>query len=109
MSVRLALVSVPAPLEAGGEQARRLVASICPVGTQLVVDEDDLGASATSTTFRSRIVAEAYCNGGGAASIQDVLVASGLGAVDRTQCDTSEFAARPWAAGACGTEEGEGR
>lgn len=109
MSVRLALVSVPAPLEAGGEQARRLVASICPAGTQLVVDEDDLGASATSTTFRSRIVAEAYCNGGGAASIQDVLVASGLGAVDRTQCDASEFAARPWAAGACGTDEEEGR
>ena len=108
MSVRLALVSVPAPLEAGGEHARRLVASICPVGTQLAVDEDDLGASASSTTFRNRIVAEAYCNGG-TVSIQDILVASGLGSVDRTQCDTSEFAARPWAAGACGTEEEEGR
>ena len=107
ISVRLALVSVPAPLEAGGEQARRLVASICPVGTQLVVDEDDLGASASSTTFRGRIVAEAYCNGG-TVSIQDVLVASGLGTIDRAQCQTSEFAARPWAAGACGAGEEEG-
>ena len=104
MSVRLALVSVPAPLEAGGEQARRLVASICPVGTQLVVDEDDLGASASSATFRGRIVAEAYCNGG-TVSIQDVLVASGLGTVDRAQCQASEFASRPWAAGACGAGE----
>ena len=105
MSVRLALVSVPAPLEAGGEQARRLVASICPAGTQIVVDEDDLGASATSssTTFRGRIVGEAFCNDG-AVSIQDVLVASGLGVIDRASCDASEFAARAWAAGACGTD-----
>ena len=106
MSVRLALVSVPAPLEAGGEQARRLVASICPAGTQLVVDEDDLGASATSsssTTFRGRIVGEAFCNDG-AVSIQDVLVASGLGVIDRASCDASEFAVRAWAAGACGTD-----
>ena len=106
MSVRLALVSVPAPLEAGGEQARRLVASICPAGTQLAVDEDDLGASATSsspTTFRGRIVGEAFCNDG-TVSIQDVLVASGLGVIDRAACDASEFAVRAWAAGACGTD-----
>ena len=103
MSVRLALVSVPAPLEAGGEQARRLVASICPAGTQLVVDEDDLGASASSATFRGRIVGEAFCNDG-TVSIQDVLVASGLGVVDRAACDASEFAVRAWAAGACGTD-----
>ena len=101
MSVRLALVSVPAPLEAGGERARLLVSSICPAGTQLAIDEDDTGASATSTTFRSRIVAEAFCSGG-TVSIQDVLVASGLGTIDRTQCGTSEFASRAWAASACG-------
>ena len=103
MSVRLALVSVPAPLEAGGEQARRLVASICPAGTQIAVDEDDLGASASSATFRGRIVGEAFCNDG-TVSIQDVLVASGLGVVDRAACDASEFAVRAWAAGACGTD-----
>ena len=110
MSVRLALVEVPPPLEAGGEQARRLIASLCPAGTQITADEDDLGASASSASPPSRIperriIAEAYCNDG-TASLQDILVAAGMGSVDRMACDDSEFAARPWAAGACGMDDG---
>lgn len=104
MSVRLALVSVPTPLEAGGKQARSRVASMCPTGTQIMVDGDDLGASSTSSTFRNRVIAEAYCNDGGTVSIQDVLAASGFGSIDRATCDTSEFASRTRAAGACNTE-----
>ena len=112
MSIKLALVSVPPGIDAGSQQARGLVAALCPVGTQLTADEDDLGASApgavptegAGSTIRglaSRVVAEAFC-GDGTVSIQDALVASGLGTVERESCRHSEFATRAWAADACG-------
>ena len=110
MSVRLALVDVPLSLESGSEQARALVASLCPAGAQLTADEDDAAAAAASHGLpdraRLRIVAEAYCNDG-TASLQDILLASGFASIDRQDCGGSEFAVRTWAADACGVDEDE--
>lgn len=88
--VRFALAAAPELSEAGGQEAKKLIESICSVGSSVLVDEDD---GQTEGSY-GRTLAKIYCN---EISLNEVLVSKGLGKIDSRFCTKSEFANEPWA------------
>jgi micrococcal nuclease len=89
-SVRFALSSAPELSESDGTEAKNFVATLCPVGSSVTVDEDD---EQTDGSY-GRILAVVHCNG---MNLNSELLDSGLGYVDSRFCDTSEFGESSWA------------
>ena len=89
-SVRFALASAPEMSEQKGAEAKNFVATLCPVGSSVTVDEDD---RQTGGSY-GRILAVVYCNG---MNLNSELLDSGLGYVDSQFCDASEFGESSWA------------
>ena len=94
---RLALVSPPELDEMGGKEAKEFLEGICPVGSDALVDQDDLrpleGLSGTG-----RIMVVVYCNG---LNLNEELVKHNFEYFDGTYCYTSEFADDHWAREGC--------
>lgn len=88
--VRFALAAAPELSENGGQEAKELIESTCPVGSRALVDEDD---RQTAGSY-GRIIAKLYCNN---VSLNEVLVSKGLGKIDSRFCTKSEFASESWA------------
>ena len=89
-SIRFALASAPELFESGGIESRSLIANICPVGSTVVIDEDDGQLEGSY----GRIIAVIHCNG---LNLNAELLDSGLGYLDTRFCDESEFANDNWA------------
>ncbi len=89
-SIRFALASAPELNEFQGPEARDFIDEICPVGSEVLVDEDD---GQTQGSY-GRIVGVIYCNG---VNLNEELVDSGLGYLTTGFCDTSEFSNYVWA------------
>lgn len=89
-SIRFALSSAPELYESEGDKARELVDTICPVGSHVLVDEDD---GQTQGSY-GRIVAVIYCND---YNLNKELLDSSLGEILFEFCDQSEFGASSWA------------
>jgi len=89
-SIRFALASAPELNEFGGDTAREFIDELCPVGSTVLVDEDD---GQTEGSY-GRIVAVIYCNG---VNLNSELVDSSLGYLSSEFCDTSEFSGDSWA------------
>ena len=89
-SVRLALTSTPELSGLGGNKAKQFTASICPVGSTALVDEDD---GQTGGSF-GRILAVVYCDG---VNLNSALLESGLAYINTEYCSKSEFANENWA------------
>ena len=89
-SVRFALASAPELSGFGGEESRDFIDTICPVGSDVLVNEDD-GQSAGSY---GRIIGVVYCNG---VNLNSELLDVGLGYMEERFCDSSEFAKESWA------------
>ena len=94
---RLALVSY-LPLDGeNGQEAKEFLEEICPIGSDALVDQDDLrpleGLSGTS-----RILAVVYCNG---VNLNEMLVEYEFAFFDDSYCHTSEFADESWAREGC--------
>lgn len=87
--IRLALVDTPERNETGYAEATSFTASLCPVGSSALVDEDD-GQTAGSY---GRMLAKVTCGG---KVLNAELVASGHAIVLTHFCGASEFAAEPW-------------
>jgi micrococcal nuclease len=90
VSVRFALSSAPELKGFGGIDSRGFIDTICPVGSDVIVDEDD---SQTEGSF-GRIIGVVYCNG---VNLNSELLDAGLGYLADQFCDSSEFANDSWA------------
>ncbi len=89
-SVRFALTSAPELNEFGGDTAKEFIEEICPVGSTVVVDEDDMQTKGSY----GRIIGVIFCND---LNLNEELVDSGLGDLTISYCDTSEFSNHIWA------------
>ena len=89
-SIRFALSSAPDMNEFQGLEARELIQRICPVGSTVIVDEDD-GQSEGSY---GRIIAKIYCND---TNLNEELLDSGFGYLASGFCNITEFSNENWA------------
>ncbi|KAF6242189.1 calcium-binding protein [Nitrosopumilus sp. b1] len=89
-SIRFSLASAPELNEFGGIEARDYIASLCPVGSTALINEDD---GQTEGSYE-RIVAVVLCNG---VNLNEELLESGHGVVHTGFCGVSEFASETWA------------
>jgi micrococcal nuclease len=89
-SIRFALTSTPELNEFGGPEARNFIASICPVGSQALVDEDD---GQTQGSY-GRIIGVIYCNG---MNLNEEILDADLGILSSGFCSSSEFSTHEWA------------
>jgi len=89
-SVRFALSSAPELKGFGGMDSRNFIDTICPVGSDVIVDEDD---SQTEGSY-GRIIGVVYCNG---LNLNQELLDADLGYLEDQFCDSSEFAEESWA------------
>jgi len=101
-SIRFTLASTPEPTtpepnEPGGIEAKQFVEQVCPVGSTVLVDEDD---GQTEGSY-GRMIAVIYCNG---VNLNEAVIEAGHGYLDSSFCDRSEFAMHSWAQKyGCGT------
>jgi len=89
-SIRFALASAPELNEFNGPEARDFIENLCPVGSTVLVDEDD---GRTEGSF-GRILGVIHCNG---VNLDEELLDAGLGDILLEHCSTSEFADDYWA------------
>jgi endonuclease YncB( thermonuclease family) len=89
-SVRFAMASTPELNEAGGIEAKKFVESICPVGSNVTIDEDD------KETWGSydRMIGVIYCND---LILDEELLKAGHTINNTKYCSKSEFADTSWA------------
>ena len=89
-SVRFALSTSPELKTLEGKKSRDFIETICPVGSKVLVDEDDgqiLGSY-------GRMVGVVTCNG---VNLNSELLDANLGYLQDRFCDSSEFGKEPWA------------
>jgi len=89
-SVRFALASAPELSGYGGIESKNFIQTICPVGSDVIVDEDD---SQTGESY-GRMIGVIYCNG---MNLNAELLDADLGYLADQFCDSSEFANDSWA------------
>jgi len=90
-TIRFALASAPELGSYGsGVEATEFIQRICPVGTEVLVDEDD---SQTGGSY-GRIIGVIYCNG---MNLNSELLDADLGNIEFRSCDISEFGNTDWA------------
>ncbi len=89
-SIRFALASAPELSGFGGVDSRNFIQTICPVGSDVIADEDD---GQTGESY-GRMIGVIYCNG---MNLNAELLDADLGYLENRFCDSSEFASVPWA------------
>ncbi len=89
-SVRFALASAPELSGYGGVESRNFIQTICPVGSDVTVDEDD---GQTGESY-GRMIGIIYCND---MNLNEELLDANLGYLENRFCDSSEFANDSWA------------
>ena len=89
-SVRFALSSAPELNELGGIESKEFIVNLCPVGSSVLVDEDD---GQTQGSY-GRIIGVIYCNG---VNLNEELVDSEFGYLTSNFCESSEFKNHDWA------------
>ena len=88
-SIRFALVDAP-ELKRDGGAARYFIEELCPVGSTVIVDQDD---SQLEDKY-GRMLGVIYCNG---LNLNSESLDSGIGDLYSAFCDQSEFATHSWA------------
>jgi micrococcal nuclease len=95
-SIRFALVNAPELHEYGGIDAREYIQSVCPVGSTVLVDEDD---GQTQGSY-GRTIAIVYCNDLNYI-LNAAVIESGHAVIDTPYCSNSEFSYDYWALYGC--------
>jgi hypothetical protein len=90
--VRLSLVDTPERGQVGYLEALNFVWSVCGVGTEALVDEDD---GQIRGGF-GRLIGVIYC-GGNIISLNELLLQGGYAVIDQSFCGISEFSTTTWA------------
>ncbi len=88
--IRLSLVDTPEINESGHSQATSFTAKMCPVGSFITIDQDDLQLY----DQYDRLLANVFCNG---KSLNSALVYNGHAEISTRYCSISEFSDYPWA------------
>ncbi len=89
--IRFALAAAPELGNYGsGVEATEFIQAICPVGSEVLVDEDD---GQTRGSY-GRIVGVIYCNG---MNLNSELLDADLGNIEFRSCNISEFGNTDWA------------
>lgn len=89
--IRLSLTSVPELKTKEGVEASNFLKKICPVGSKVIVDQDDK----KPYDKYNRILGKIICNG---ENLEAKLLSGGHHAkIDKKFCKTSEFATEDWA------------
>jgi len=89
-SIRFSLASAPELKGFGGIDSKNFIETICPVGSTVIVDEDDgqvLGSY-------GRIIGLVYCND---VILNQEILDVNLGYLEERFCDSSEFSTTTWA------------
>ena len=94
---RLALVSSLDLDEEERQEAKAFLEKICPIGSDALVDQDDL-RPLEGLSGSGRILAVVYCDG---MNLNEELVKFDFEYFDGMYCHTSEFADDPWAREGC--------
>ncbi len=89
-SIRFALASAPEINTLEGKVAKDFVASICPVGSSVLVDEDDGQLEGSY----GRTLAVVYCND---VNLNEKILESGNAEISTLFCSESEFSDELWA------------
>lgn len=89
-SIRFALASAPEIDQFGGKEAREFIEKLCPVGSPVLVDEDDGQVKG----IYDGMVGLVRCNG---KILNEELVTSGNGEITVQFCSVSEFSNMDWA------------
>jgi endonuclease YncB( thermonuclease family) len=89
--IRLSMVNTPERGEAGYNEATEITESVCPVGGNALVDEDD-GQKEGSY---DRLIGVVYCSGS-TKSLNQILLKEGKAIVYEEFCSVSEFANDGW-------------
>jgi len=89
-TVRLALVNTPEKETNGYNSAKEFVESVCPIGSESVVDEDDMQISRS----HRRILGVVYC---GSKNLNEHLLQRGYAHILVDFCRQSEFSSEEWA------------
>lgn len=88
--IRLSLVDTPEINEPGYSEATAFTAQMCPEGSYVIIDQDDL----QKYDQYDRLLANVFCNG---KSLNAALVNSGHAEISTRYCSISEFSNYPWA------------
>jgi len=88
--VRLALVNTPERGDSGYAEATQFTATLCPLGSTVLVDEDD---GQTQGSY-DRMIARVFC---GDKVLNAELLNAGLAVIDTRFCGVSEFSNEDWA------------
>ena len=89
-SIRFALVNTPEFGDHDYTQAKNFIENICPVGSKVLVDEDD---GQTQGSY-GRIIGKIYCNN---LNLNEEVLEVGHAVILTQFCEVSEFASEPWA------------
>ena len=88
--IRIALVSAPELDQVGGLDAKEFVTSICPVGSPVLVDEDDGQIEGSY----DRMIAMIHCRG---KILNEEVIENDHGVISSQFCSVSEFSEMTWA------------
>lgn len=87
--VRLVLVDTPEKDEAGYQEAINFIEEICPIGSEVLVDQDDIQLNSFE-----RMIAVVYCDD---KILNEELVKNNFAVIDDRFCLKSEFGNETWA------------
>jgi len=88
--IRLSLVDTPEKNEPGFAEATAFTAQMCPVGSFVTIDQDDV----QKYDQHDRLLANIFCNG---KSLNSALLYNGHAEISTRYCSISEFSDYPWA------------
>lgn len=99
LKIRLSLTNTPEINQPGYFQAAQFTEKLCPVGSSILVDQDDL----QQVDDYGRILAKVYC---GDRNLNSELLYNGYANILTQYCSTSEFSGEAWAQEyGCGPKE----
>jgi micrococcal nuclease len=95
-SIRFALVNTPEYGETGYSEAKKFIEQVCPVGSAVLVDEDDYQTEGSY----GRMLALVWCQKsqyGSAINLNEQILGTGLAEILTSFCSQSEFEYTEWA------------
>ncbi|MEX0640879.1 MAG: thermonuclease family protein [Nitrosopumilaceae archaeon] len=99
LKIRLSLTNTPEINQAGYSQATQFTEKLCPVGSKILVDQDDL----QPVDVYGRVLAKVSC---GNKVLNSELLYNGYANILTQYCTSSEFSGEAWAQKyGCGTKE----
>ena len=88
--IRLSLTNTPEKNEPGFYEATSFTAMSCPIGSRIIVDQDDL----QPFDQYDRLLGKVYCENG---ILNEILLQNGHADISTQYCDSSEFSGESWA------------